>query len=231
MSRGRATIDLFEPRDEDDPRSTLKEVAMVRRVLAGLGLAALSSVVVPIFTSAPAVAAPPVAIQQCMNGGWQTLTGASGQPFKNQGQCISYQIHHPVSLADLAGSFTGTTSDTFPGNCSVVEMMFDATYAGSASVGTVSFHLDGCLSFIKITPPILYTYIGTGTFLTNVGSISGTVSGTLTGSPPAPADIELSLTVSSGTGAFITATGSLHISMQWTGCCSTVVTGGSVTVP
>jgi hypothetical protein len=204
---------------------------MVRRVLAGLGLAALWSVVVPVFTSAPAVAAPPGEIQQCMNGGWQTLTGASGQPFKNQGQCISYRIQHPVSLADLAGSFTGTTSDTFPGNCSVVEMMFDATYAGSASVGTVSFHLDGCISFIKTTPPILYTYNGTGTFLTNAGSISGTVSGTLTGSPPAPADIELSLNVSSGTSAFITTTGSLHISMQWTGCCSTVVTGGSVTVP
>ena len=204
---------------------------MVRRVFAGLGLAVLSFVVVPILTSAPAEAAPPVAIQQCTNGGWQTLTNAAGQPFTNQGRCIAFLIHHPVTLADLAGSFTGTTSDSFPGNCSVVEMTFGASYPGSASLGTVSFHLDGCLTFISVTPPVLYLYDGTGTFLTNAGSVSGTVSGTFTGSPPAPADIELSLSVASGTGAFTTTTGSLHISMHWTGSPSTVVTGGSVTVP
>ena len=86
---------------------------MVRRLLASVFLAAFPVVVIPIAVTsigARAGAAPPTAVQQCTNGGWQTLTDASGQPFRNQGQCISYFIHHPVSLADLAGSFSGTTS-------------------------------------------------------------------------------------------------------------------------
>jgi hypothetical protein len=78
----------------------------------------------------------------------------------------------PSYPRDLAGSLTVTTSDSFPGNCSVVEMTFDASYAGSTSVGTVSFHLDGCLNLIT-TMPVLYTYDGAFTIFTNVGSISG----------------------------------------------------------
>ena len=30
---------------------------------------------------------------QCLHGGWRTLTNGQGQPFRNQGQCISYVIH------------------------------------------------------------------------------------------------------------------------------------------
>ncbi len=29
----------------------------------------------------------------CKNGGWQNLTTANGEPFKNQGQCVSYVNH------------------------------------------------------------------------------------------------------------------------------------------
>lgn len=33
---------------------------------------------------------PPLAKDDCKNGGWQSLTNASGEPFRNQGQCIQY---------------------------------------------------------------------------------------------------------------------------------------------
>lgn len=32
---------------------------------------------------------PPATKDDCKNGGWQTRTTATGQPFKNQGQCVS----------------------------------------------------------------------------------------------------------------------------------------------
>lgn len=31
---------------------------------------------------------------QCKKGGWQNLEDANGQPFKNQGQCVSYFNHN-----------------------------------------------------------------------------------------------------------------------------------------
>lgn len=33
---------------------------------------------------------PPLTKDDCKNGGWQSLTNASGEPFRNQGQCIQY---------------------------------------------------------------------------------------------------------------------------------------------
>src|SRR6202011_4384365 len=94
---------------------------------------------------AQAGAAHPTAVQQCKHGGWQTLTDASGQPFGNQGQCITYFIHNPISLADLTGSFSGTTSWTIgTGGCSFVQQVFDTTYPGTSAVGSVTLHLDGC---------------------------------------------------------------------------------------
>ncbi len=53
----------------------------------------------PVSDSAYAIgtspATVPTAKQQCKDGGWRTLTDASGQPFKNQGQCIAYTNHDP----------------------------------------------------------------------------------------------------------------------------------------
>ncbi len=31
---------------------------------------------------------------ECKNGGWQNLTDGDGQPFRNQGQCVSYANHN-----------------------------------------------------------------------------------------------------------------------------------------
>lgn len=79
-------------------------------------------IAIPVVESAPAGAAPPTAIQQCMNDGWQTLTSASGQPFKNQGQCISYEIHDPVGLADVtSSSFSGTQTFAAANGCFTLE--------------------------------------------------------------------------------------------------------------
>jgi hypothetical protein len=191
-------------------------------------------VVIPIaFTSmgAQAGAAPPTAVQQCKDGGWQTLTDASGQPFNNQGQCISFAIHHPVSLADLAGSFSGTTSFTFGTGGCAIEQVFDATYPGSSAVGSVTLHLDGCV--ILIGNP--FTYAGTFTIATSVGTLAGNAAGpinNLPAIPGIPVDFELTLTVLSGTGAFAATTGMMHVTISWPppfGNPSGVT--GSVTVP
>ena len=46
---------------------------------------------------------------RCNDGGWLTFIDGQGQPFRNQYRCINYFIRNPVSLADLAGSFSGTS--------------------------------------------------------------------------------------------------------------------------
>jgi hypothetical protein len=200
---------------------------MVRRLLASVFLAAFPVLVIPIAVTsmgAQAGAAPPTAVQQCQNGGWQTLTDASGQRFTNQGQCISYFIHHPVSLADLAGTFSGTTSFTFgTGGCSFVEQVFDATYPGSPAVGSVTLHLDGC---VTVGSP--FTYAGTFTITTSAGTLAGTEVGPVNNVLSPPVDFELTLTVLSGTGAFAGSTGTITVSIQWSGGTSV---SGSVTVP
>ena len=206
---------------------------MIRRLLASVLLAAFPVVVMPIaITSigARAGAASPAAVQQCKDGVWQTLTEASGQPFRNQGQCISYFIHNPVSLADLTGSFSGTTSFTQSGGCSVVEQVFDATYLGSSAVGSVTLHLDGC---VATGSP--FTYAGTFTIATSLGTLAGNAAGPIYNVPAAippllPIDLELTLTVLSGTGAFSGTTGTIHLSVEWPFPFGPQVTG-SVSVP
>jgi hypothetical protein len=202
---------------------------MVRRLLTSVLLAAFPVVVIPIaITSmaAQAGAATPTAVQQCNDGGWQTLTDASGQTFANQGQCVSYFIHIPA-LADLAGSFSGTTSFTSATDgCAFVQQVFDATYPGSSAVGSVTLHLDGC---IVIGSP--FTYAGTFAITTSAGTLSGNAAGPINNViPPQPVDFELTLTVVSGTGAFAGTTGTIHVSIQWLGGNPAPVTG-LVTVP
>src|SRR5580700_9139495 len=181
---------------------------MVRRLLASVFLAAFPVVVIPVAVTsmgAPAGAAPPTAVQQCKNGGWQRFTDASGQPFENQGRCISYFIHNPISLADLAGSFSGTESFTFgTGGCAFVEQVFDATYPGSSAVGSVTLHLDGCIISVS---PLPFAYIGTFAITTSAGTLAGNEVGPINNVPVTPYDFELTLTVVSGTGAFAGTTG------------------------
>jgi hypothetical protein len=162
----------------------------------------------------------PATIAQCKNGGWRHLTDGQGQPFTNQGSCISYSIHHPVGLADLAGSFTGTQTFTFLTNgCLFVHQIFNATYPGSASVGTVTLEVQGCVS------PDITHYDGTFTLSTSVGSVSGTAAGPIDFS--ASPNFDLTADVTSETGAFAGIAGTLRITIDWPG--SDAITGSVAT--
>jgi hypothetical protein len=145
-----------------------------------------------------------------MNGGWHTLTNASGQPFRNQGQCIAFAIHHPVSLADLANpSFTGTqTSGGL--SCPQVHQAFDAVYPGRAAVGKVTLHIDGCVD----VPNPQSTYAGSFTITTGVGTLSGSASGPVALQLGSPILVlfHITLAVNAGTGFFAGTTGSLLFS-------------------
>jgi hypothetical protein len=198
---------------------------MLRRLLASVILAALPVVAIPIAVTsigARAGAAPPASVQQCKDGGWQTLTDTSGQPFKNQGRCISYFNHNPVSLSDLAGSLTGTASLVAGppgGGCSFLEMTFDATYSGSSAVGTVTLQMEGCVSLAFPPAPIPFGPGGFA-FTTNVGALNGTAAGPITtvfapDGALSPASATLTLTATSGTGQFTGMTGTLNVSLQW----------------
>ncbi len=168
----------------------------------------------------------PLSVGLCQHGGWQSLTNVQGQPFGNQGQCITYLMHNPVSVADLAGSFTGTTPVPFPqhgcGPTEALPQSFDAIYPGRSAVGAVDLGISNC------TPanPSGYAF--------SIATIFGTLNGVVTGPFMSP-DFELTLTVVSGTGAFAAMTGTINVSIQETGVLIDdgrfeVVTG-SVTVP
>ncbi len=216
----------------------------MRRRLSVAGFVIVVGLYVSIPTVAGAVgAAPtgstnvPAGVGLCQRGGWRTLTNAQGQPFGNQGQCISYFIHNPVSLADLAGSFSGTTTWTFgSGNDCFVNQAFAASYLGNSAVGAVAFHVGGC-----VNPPLssstTWTFAGTFTIATNVGTLAGDTAGPFNGPDfPTPPDyFELTLTIVSGTGAFAATTGTIHVSILWSSfpsnTPSTSPVAGSVTIP
>jgi hypothetical protein len=167
---------------------------------------------------------------QCKRGGWRTVVDDHGVPFRNQGQCVSFvehstaKHHNRVSLADLAGSFTGTQSFTFNTNgCAFVHQVFDASYPGTATVGTVTLHIEGCVS-----SPIT-SYTGTFTISISVGTLSGTASGPLTLNPSVYT-YDLTLTATAGTDAFASATGTLHSLINWPAPFGPSITG-TVTVP
>lgn len=191
-------------------------VIMVRRVLVVLALAVVPFVAIPTALAPGAGAAPPGPVLACMNNGWQTFREASGQPFRNQGQCIAYQIHHPVSFADLASSsFNGTVSAAVAeGLCpgpppDFVYLIFDAVYPGSTSVGNVNLQVAGCFNLLQ------GFYSGTFTITTNVGTLSGNAAGPVTFEGSLPTVIlafPLALSINAETGSFTGTTGALQFS-------------------
>ena len=115
----------------------------------------------------------------------------------------------PVSLADLAStSVSGTETSSTAIGCSQFAQEFDASYAGSPNVGSVSLHIVGCVD--SASPDLVFS--GWFTITTNVGTLSGTASGPITFPNPLHTVLrfQLTLSVQSGTGSFAGTTGNLQ---------------------
>jgi hypothetical protein len=120
--------------------------------------------------------------------------------------------HPPVTLADLNGSFSGTSS--LPGSASchtppVNSQDFDAQYAVHNVAKEVQLHIQGC-----VDPGTETWDRGTFTIDTHVGTIQGNASGSIVGTAVG-FDIELELTAISGTGQFKAERGTAHVSIEW----------------
>ena len=57
----------------------------------GVAAATVHGTVDGVVTLAPST---PSSKDDCRNGGWQHLVDANGQPFRNQGHCIRWVVHH-----------------------------------------------------------------------------------------------------------------------------------------
>jgi hypothetical protein len=124
-----------------------------------------------------------------------------------------------ATLADLSGSYVGGTGSAVQngGTCPPVGfafyLKFDTAYTGSAAVGTVALHLEGCADFSNDN----FT-AGTFRLSTNVGSVTGTADGSATATLDQNfnpvVDLSLTFTVTSGTGAFSTTTGTLRFTQH-----------------
>jgi hypothetical protein len=123
---------------------------------------------------------------------------------------VSVTVANP-GLADLANSsFTFTGSDVVGGNgCSFVYGAFDAVYPGSAAVGNVTLHIAGCV----LDP---YTYSGSFTITTGVGTLSGSATGSITYiGDTLESSYQITLSVTTATGSFSGTTGSLLFSAPY----------------
>ena len=192
-----------------------------RLSVAGLGIV-FALALIPAGTGAVGAAPPSnvsTALSLCQRDGWQGLTNGQGQPFANQGQCLSYFILHPVTLADLAGSFSGTGNGIFFNGCPVLSefpplnLDFNATY--TAALGSVTIVLDGCANAVLPSEGI---WTGAFTITTSVGTLAGNAAGP-TSNPfgPPPFSFYLTLTVLSGTGVFAATTGTIDVFVEWPG--------------
>jgi hypothetical protein len=127
--------------------------------------------------------------------------------------CLKPPPPHPaVTLADLDGSFSGTSS--LPGSaiCTdppVNNQDFDAEYRVENRAKKVELHIQGC-----VDPGTETWDRGTFTIDTHVGTIEGSASGSIV-SGIFGFEIELELVATSGTGQFETERGTAHVSIDW----------------
>jgi outer membrane protein assembly factor BamB len=120
---------------------------------------------------------------------------------------ITFTVANP-SLADLANSSFTATQSVGGSGCGIVHLTFDAVYPGSAAVGNVTLHIAGCVS-----DP--YTYAGSFTITTGVGTLSGSATGTVTEQDVGgrlTESYQITLSVTAATGSFSGTTGSLLFS-------------------
>jgi hypothetical protein len=120
---------------------------------------------------------------------------------------VTITVANP-GLADLANSSFTATQSVGGSGCGIVHLTFDAVYPGSAAVGNVTLHIAGCVS-----DP--YTYVGTFTITTGVGTLSGSAPGTVTEQivgGDLQESYQIGLSVTTATGSFSGTTGSLLFS-------------------
>ena len=90
-----------------------------------------------------------------------------------------------------------------------MHLTFDALYPGSAAVGNVTLHIAGCVS-----DP--YTYAGSFTITTGVGTLSGSATGSITYiGDTLESSYQITLSVTTATGSFSGTTGSLLFSAPY----------------
>ena len=70
------------------PTGTITDASVIIDVQ---GTADVSKIAVNGISEVPAPVVSPTSKSACMHGGWKTFTNPS---FKNQGQCVSYVVHH-----------------------------------------------------------------------------------------------------------------------------------------
>jgi hypothetical protein len=88
-------------------------------------------------------------------------------------------------------------------------LTFDAVYPGSAAVGSVTLHMAGCVSGAP------FTYAGSFTITTGVGTLSGSATGPVTVQiigGMLEQSYQINLSVTTATGSFTGTTGSLLFS-------------------
>ena len=121
---------------------------------------------------------------------------------------VNITVHNP-GLADLANSSFTFTSSSGGSGCGIVHLNFDAVYPGSAAVGNVTLHIAGCVS-----DP--YTYAGSFTITTGVGTLSGSAKGSITYiGDTLEASYGITLAVTTATGSFAGTTGNLGFSAPY----------------
>ena len=117
-----------------------------------------------------------------------------------------------LTLADLNGSFSGTSTLEGSASCTtppVHSQDLDADYAVANAAEEVHLHVAGC-----VDPGTATWDRGTFTIATDVGTVQGTASGSIS-DVGGEFHIELDITVTSGTGEFAGDTGTMHLSIVW----------------
>jgi PQQ-like domain/Bacterial Ig domain len=121
---------------------------------------------------------------------------------------ITITVANP-GLADLANSSFTVTTAVGGSGCGLVHLTFDAVYPGSAALGNVTLHIAGCVSAAP------FTYAGSFTITTGVGTLSGSATG--------PVNVQviggmleqsyqMNLSVTTATGSLAGTTGSFLFS-------------------
>jgi uncharacterized protein YjbI with pentapeptide repeats len=150
---------------------------------------------------------------------WNTTKVPSGsyvlvsEAFNSAGSAfssgVSITVTNPPGLADLANSSFTYTASGYRSGCGIVYLTFDAVYPGSAAVGNVTLHIAGCVS-----DP--YTYAGSFTITTGVGTLSGSAKGSITYiGDTLESSYGITLSVTTETGSFSGTTGSLGFSAPY----------------